>query len=75
MTALLEQWYWVRAKELVEAQESPPSDHPQYDRIVAIQEQARAKKLASAKDHTYKMWGPQIAFILKGEPYEVLEPV
>lgn len=65
-------WYWVKAKEVVADQEPPPVDHPQYKRIVAIQRDARMKKLANAKDHTYKMWGPQIVFLLKDEPYEVL---
>lgn len=70
-----EAWFWVRAKEVVADQELPPSDHPQYERIVALQREARAKKLATAKDHTYKMWGPQIPILLKDEPYEVLGPV
>lgn len=65
-------WYWVKAKELVETQEPPPIGHPQYDRIITIQHESRAKKLANAKDHIYKMWGPQIEFILQGESYEVL---
>lgn len=69
---LLEAWYWVRAKEAIPEQELPPLDHPQYERIVAIQADNRRKKLATAKDHTYKMWGPQVAFLLKGEPYEIL---
>ena len=69
---LEDQWYLVRAKEVVVEQDPPPTDHPQYDRILAIQREARAKKLAAAKDHTYKMWGPQIPILLKGEPYEVL---
>ena len=69
---LEERWYHVRAKEDVGTQEPPPKDHPQYERIVALQEKARADKLAKAKDVTYLMWGPQVAFLLQNEPYEVL---
>lgn len=68
-------WYKVRALPPLKEQEPPPSDHPQYERIMAIQAQARAKQIAALKPQVYEMWGPQIAFIFGAEPYEVLGPV
>lgn len=65
-------WYWVRALPPIERPVPPPSDHPEHERIVALQEAAYTKKLASLHPREVKMWGPQIEFLLKGEPYTVL---